>query len=119
MSKKISRRDFVQGGTALGLAGTLGGCCKAPNYGPPELNPGGIYWTGSACFLGATGMAVFDPGEVPPDSWVYFVIVGQNYGPEADPLAILDEDTGRYYLRAPIEYDEEAGSATFFCPREP
>ncbi len=32
----------------------------------------------------------------------------------ANPLAILDEDTGRYYLRAPMEYDESDGSATFF-----
>jgi hypothetical protein len=32
----------------------------------------------------------------------------------ANPLAILDPDTGRYYLRAPLEYDAEDGSATFF-----
>lgn len=32
----------------------------------------------------------------------------------ANPLAILDNDTGRYYLRAPMEYDASDGSATFF-----
>jgi hypothetical protein len=32
----------------------------------------------------------------------------------ANPLALLDEDTGRYYLRAPLVWDEEEGSATFF-----
>jgi len=32
----------------------------------------------------------------------------------ANPLAILDDDTGRYYLRAPIEYDRSDGSAIFF-----
>jgi hypothetical protein len=32
----------------------------------------------------------------------------------ANPLAILDGDTGRYYLRAPMQYDESDGSATFF-----
>lgn len=32
----------------------------------------------------------------------------------ANPLAILDEVTGRYFLRAPMEYDESDGSATFF-----
>ena len=32
----------------------------------------------------------------------------------ANPLAILDDDTGRYYLRAPMQYDESDGSATFF-----
>ena len=32
----------------------------------------------------------------------------------ANPLAILDDDTGRYYLRAPMQYNESDGSATFF-----
>ena len=32
----------------------------------------------------------------------------------ANPLAILDDDTGQYYLRAPLEYNESDGSATFF-----
>lgn len=32
----------------------------------------------------------------------------------ANPLAILDEGTGQYYLRAPMAYDESDGSATFF-----
>ena len=32
----------------------------------------------------------------------------------ANPLAILDDDTGRYYLRAPMQYDERDRSATFF-----
>jgi hypothetical protein len=32
----------------------------------------------------------------------------------ANPLAILDRDTGQYYLRAPMEYNESDGSATFF-----
>ncbi len=32
----------------------------------------------------------------------------------ANPLAILDDDTGRFYLRAPVEYDASDGSATFF-----
>ena len=32
----------------------------------------------------------------------------------ANPLAILDEDTGHYYLRAPMKYNESDGSATFF-----
>ncbi len=31
----------------------------------------------------------------------------------AHPLAILDDETGRYYLRAPMSWDEEEGSATF------
>jgi hypothetical protein len=32
----------------------------------------------------------------------------------ANPLAILDNDTGRYYLRAPMEYNGSDGSAIFF-----
>ena len=31
----------------------------------------------------------------------------------AHPLAILDVDTGRHYLRAPLVWDEEEGAATF------
>jgi hypothetical protein len=32
----------------------------------------------------------------------------------ATPLAIFDDETGRHYLRAPMAWDEEEGSATFF-----
>ena len=32
----------------------------------------------------------------------------------ATPLAIFDDETGRYYLRAPMDWDQEEGSATFF-----
>lgn len=32
----------------------------------------------------------------------------------ANPLAILDDETGRYFLRAPMQYNESDGSATFF-----
>lgn len=32
----------------------------------------------------------------------------------ANPLAILDQKTGRYFLRAPMEYNDSDGSATFF-----
>ena len=32
----------------------------------------------------------------------------------ANPLAILDEGSGQYYLRAPMAYDESDGSAIFF-----
>ena len=30
-----------------------------------------------------------------------------------NPLAVYDEESGRYYLRAPLSYDEEEGAATF------
>jgi hypothetical protein len=41
--------------------------------------------------------------------------LGIEQGPAlANPLAVLDDDTGRYYLRAPLEYDDGDGSATFF-----
>jgi len=32
----------------------------------------------------------------------------------ANPLAILDDESGRYYLRAPMAYNHEDGSADFF-----
>ena len=33
---------------------------------------------------------------------------------QANPLAIRDEDTGKFYLRAPLAYNDSDGSATFF-----
>ena len=41
----------------------------------------------------------------------YLGVQGEPAG--ANPLAILDEQTGRYYLRAPMSYDPETGSADF------
>jgi hypothetical protein len=38
----------------------------------------GLAWTGSACGLGDTGSATFDPGALPAGSFFYFVIVGNN-----------------------------------------
>ena len=35
-------------------------------------------WTSSACAVGNSGHATFDPGNPAPDSFFYFVIVGQN-----------------------------------------
>lgn len=32
----------------------------------------------------------------------------------AHPLAVLDPETGEYYLRAPFKYDQDDGSVTFF-----
>jgi len=39
-------------------------------------------WTQSACGVGNTGHATFDPGVPGPDTLVYFVIVGQNAAKE-------------------------------------
>lgn len=43
---------------------------------------GSVAWTSAACGLGSSGVASFDPGDPAPDSFVYFVIVGQNAGKE-------------------------------------
>jgi len=61
-------------------------------------------WTQSACGLGNSGQATFDPGDPGPDTLVYFVIVGQNaakegsYGegtggerPEATGIGVCDK----------------------------
>ena len=34
-------------------------------------------WTGRTCGLGTTGAASFDPGPIPPNTLVYFVVVGR------------------------------------------
>jgi hypothetical protein len=39
---------------------------------------GSVAWTNAACALGDTGHATFDPGDPAPDSFFYFVIVGQS-----------------------------------------
>jgi carboxypeptidase T len=39
-------------------------------------------WTQSACNLGTTGQATFDPGEPPPGEFIYFVIAGQSASAE-------------------------------------
>ena len=39
---------------------------------------GAASWSGTACGLGASGLASFDPGDVLPDSFLYFVIVAQD-----------------------------------------
>jgi len=50
---------------------------------------GSPVWASSACALGNTGHATFDPGDPGPDTLLYFVVVGQNattegsYGPGA------------------------------------
>jgi hypothetical protein len=40
-------------------------------------------WTSAACALDNTGHATFDPGDPAPDSFFYFVIVGQNAAKES------------------------------------
>jgi len=50
-------------------------------------------WTQSACSLGNTGQASFDPGDPAPGEFIYFVIVGQSaaaegsYGAEFDGVS--------------------------------
>lgn len=43
---------------------------------------GAAAWTNVACSLGSTGHAVFDPGDPAPDSFYYFVVVGQRTASE-------------------------------------
>ena len=39
---------------------------------------GSVAWTNAACALDNTGHATFDPGDLVPGSFIYFVIVGQS-----------------------------------------
>lgn len=52
-------------------------------------------------------------GEPVLDFYHRYLGIG-NEAAIANPLAILDDATGRYYLRAPMQYDESDRSATFF-----
>ncbi len=57
---------------------------------------GGPDWTNSACGLGNTGQASFDPGDPAPGTFFYFVIVGSNatdegsYGRSFDGVSELE-----------------------------
>jgi hypothetical protein len=67
------------GGTTFSVSYTPG-CGALDNvvYWGTSPMPGGVAWTGSACGLGNTGLATFDPGSPPAGNFIYFVIVGQN-----------------------------------------
>jgi hypothetical protein len=65
---------------------------------------GSINWTNTACAVDNTGRATFDPGDPAPDTFFYFVIVGQDatkegsYGagtlgerPEAIGIGVCDK----------------------------
>jgi hypothetical protein len=53
-------------------------------------------------------------GEPILDFYRHYLGAGVDQAATANPLAMLDEATGRYYLRAPLSYDQETGSASFF-----
>ncbi len=66
-------------GTAVGI--TFTPACSATDHAVywgqgPVTNT--LVWTSSACGLGTSGSASFDPGTLPPGGWIYFVVVGQN-----------------------------------------
>jgi hypothetical protein len=68
-------------GTGVDLT-YLPGCGTLDNAvywgaGPITASP---VWTNAACAVGNTGRATFDPGDPLPDTFAYFVIVGQ-HGP--------------------------------------
>jgi cysteine-rich repeat protein len=48
----------------------------AAYWGHGPIGPGGLEWSGSACGLGTSGTASFDPGLLLPGELLYFVIVG-------------------------------------------
>ena len=48
----------------------------AAYWGLGPIGPSGPEWAGSACGLGTSGTASFDPGALLPGEWLYFVIVG-------------------------------------------
>jgi hypothetical protein len=65
-------------GTAVNLDFTPG-CGTLDNavYWGTGPIAGSVAWTNVACAVGNTGLASFDPGDPAPDTFLYFVIVGQ------------------------------------------
>lgn len=70
-------------GTAVRISYTPG-CGTLDNAAYWGTGPitGVLAWSGAACALGNTGEAWFDPGDPPPGSFLYFVIVGQSAAKE-------------------------------------
>jgi carboxypeptidase T len=66
-------------GTAVELS-YQPGCGTADNavYWGSGPIAGAVAWTNAACAVDNTGHASFDPGDPAPDSFFYFVIVGQS-----------------------------------------
>jgi len=66
-------------GTAVSIA-YAPGCGTLDNVAYWGVGPisGAPSWTASACGLGNSGIAAFDPGDPAPGGFFYFVLVGQN-----------------------------------------
>ena len=73
--------DMRASRTGSQIAVTYVPACGATNHavywGTTPIE-GALVWQESACDLGASGAATFDPGSVKPGASLYFVIVGQN-----------------------------------------
>jgi hypothetical protein len=71
-------------GTAIQLSYVPGcGTLNHAAYWGTGPIAGSLVWTNAACGLGSSGVASFDPGVPAPDSFYYFVIVGQNAASES------------------------------------
>jgi hypothetical protein len=68
---------------------------------------GSVAWTNAACAVGNTGRATFDPGDPAPNSFVYFVIVGESATKE-----------GSYGTGASGEREEAIGIGACDKPRD-
>jgi len=76
-------RVVPNGGSSLKMTYTP--ACGATNHviywgvaGPKFIGSGGLVWIDSACAVGTSGTAIFDPGTPPVGKAFYFVIVGNN-----------------------------------------
>lgn len=68
----------TKSGSLVGIAYTpaCGATDHAVYWGSGPI-AGSPVWSGSACALGVSGSAGFDPGKLGSGGWVYFTVVGQ------------------------------------------
>ncbi len=85
--------------------------------GPLQVSVGVRHgWTPvgkTAVVTRAKGDTVYEIDGEPVVAFYGHYLGGTSQPAMATPLAIFDDETGRYYLRAPLDWDEEEGSATF------
>ncbi len=84
--------------------------------GPLKVSVGVAHgWSGvgrEATVTKADGDRVYEIDNEPVGEF-YRRYLGVSEPAQANPLAVFDEQANRYYLRAPVDYDEEEGAAVF------
>ncbi|MBZ5640384.1 MAG: carboxypeptidase regulatory-like domain-containing protein [Acidobacteriia bacterium] len=109
-SPMTSERASLGSGVALDYRPACGALDNAVYWGSGPI-AGASSWSSSACAVGNTGRAAFDPGDPQPGEFYYFVIVGQTSTKEGS-YGFSQGESG------PAERPEAAGVGACDRPQE-